>query len=57
MFLFFKWLIHWVREEVDGCVDVGFDGRICSWEELEANVNQMMSLQAATGLGLNIWWV
>ncbi len=39
MFLFFfKWLIHWVREEVDGYVDVGFDGRICSWEELEADV-------------------
>ncbi len=25
-FVFFQWLIHWVREEVDGCVDVGCDG-------------------------------
>ena len=39
MFLFFfKWLIHWVREVVDVYIDVGCDGRISSWEELEANV-------------------
>ena len=32
MFLFFQMAYSLGERKVDGYVDVGFDGRICSWE-------------------------